>query len=226
VVSTHEPGATDTGGKVRQILLNRGDAALSPRAEALLFAADRADHVDTVIRPALESGAVVLTDRYVDSSLAYQGAGRALALDEIRQLSKWATDGLRPDLTVLLDLDPEIGLARVDKRGVADRLEQESLDFHRRVREAFGSLAESNPDAYLVLPADRDPDSLAGEVAAVIDGLLRARGIPAPEAEEDEVDAADPVDEDRDEDDGGVAEPMSRPTPESSQDRSELERKR
>jgi dTMP kinase len=233
VVSTHEPGATDTGGKVRQILLNRGDAALSPRAEALLFAADRADHVDTVIRPALESGAVVLTDRYVDSSLAYQGAGRALALDEIRQLSKWATDGLRPDVTVLLDLDPEIGLARVDKRGVADRLEQESLDFHRRVREAFGSLAESNPDAYLVLPADRDPDILAGEVAAVIDGLLRARGIPAPEAEEGEVDAADPVDEDRDEDDenrdeddGGVAEPMSRPTPATSQDRSELERKR
>ncbi len=187
VVSTHEPGATDTGGKVRQILLHRGDAVLSPRAEALLFAADRADHVDTVIRPALEDGAVVLTDRYVDSSLAYQGAGRALAVEEIRQLSRWATNGLRPDLTVLLDLDPEIGLARVDTRGAADRLERESLDFHQRVREAFLSLAENNPDGYLVLPADLDADTLAGQVATVVDDLLGERGVLAPdEGEESE----------------------------------------
>jgi dTMP kinase len=175
---TREPGATVLGSKVRALLLNTsGEHAPSPRSEALLFAADRAHHVDTVIRPALEGGRVVLTDRYVDSSLAYQGAGRALPVDEVRRLSQWATGGLRPDLTVLLDVDPEIGLRRVDERSAADRLEQESLDFHNRVRKAFHSLAEASPGRYLVIDADAPADQIAAKVRAAVVPLLKDRGM-------------------------------------------------
>ena len=167
VTTTHEPGATDFGVRIRQILLDSPDGSLTPRAEALLFAADRAHHVDTVIRPALDRGDVVITDRYVDSSLAYQGAGRALAVDDIRRLSRWATGGLRPDLTVLLDIDPEFGLERARAAGHGhDRVERESLEFHQRVREGFRALADAAPDQYLVVDAgghpgdgrDDDPD--------------------------------------------------------------------
>ena len=126
VTLTHEPGATDLGARIRRILLDSPDGSLTPRAEALLFAADRAHHVDTVIRPGLERGEVVITDRYVDSSLAYQGAGRALVMDDVRRLSRWATGGLRPDLTVLLDVDPELGLERARAAGHGrDRVERE-----------------------------------------------------------------------------------------------------
>ncbi len=167
VTTTHEPGATDFGAQVRRILLDSGDGALTPRAEALLFAADRAHHVDTVIRPALERGEVVITDRYVDSSLAYQGAGRSLSVDDVRRLSRWATSGLRPDLTVLLDVDPEVGLERALARSTGrDRLERESLEFHHRVRRAFRSLAEAAPDRYLVVDAGRDPDGIAAVIRA------------------------------------------------------------
>src|SRR5262249_32773038 len=116
VTVTREPGATDFGSRLRRILLESPDGALTPRAEALLFAADRAEHVDAVICPALDRGDVVITDRYVDSSLAYQGAGRALPVEDVRRLSRWATNGLVPDLTVLLDIDPELGLERVGTR--------------------------------------------------------------------------------------------------------------
>jgi len=162
VTTTHEPGATDFGARIRQILLDSPDGSLTPRAEALLFAADRAHHVDTVIRPALDRGDVVITDRYVDSSLAYQGAGRALAMEDVRRLSRWATGGLRPDLTVLLDIDPEVGLARARAAGRAqDRLERESLEFHRRVREGFLALADAAPDHYLVVDAAGHPETVA-----------------------------------------------------------------
>ena len=144
VVSTFEPGGTPVGQRLRTELLGvRTDGAgLSPRAEALLFAADRAEHVATVIRPALERGAVVVSDRYVDSSIAYQGAGRELEPGDVARISRWATDGLRPDLTVLLDLPPEVALQRVD---IPDRLESESIDFHERVRAHFLSLAAVSP---------------------------------------------------------------------------------
>jgi len=175
VTVTHEPGATDFGRRVRSILLDSADGSLTPRAEALLFAADRAHHVDTVIRPALDRGDVVITDRYVDSSLAYQGAGRALSVEDIRRLSRWATNGLRPDLTVLLDIDPELGLERARTGGAADRLERESLDFHLRVRRAFRALADAAPDCYLVVDASRPPDAAAAVVRAGVGKRLAAR---------------------------------------------------
>ncbi len=172
---THEPGGTPPGARIRALLLDPATAGLSPRAEALLYAADRAHHVETVVRPALDDGEVVVTDRYVDSSLAYQGAGRALVLEEVRRLSRWATGGLLPDLTVLLDLPPEAGLARARGRAAADRLESESLDFHERVRATFGSLAAAEPDRYLVLDAQRPADELADAVRERVAALLPGR---------------------------------------------------
>lgn len=177
VTETREPGATQLGGKIRAMLLESADHAPSPRAEALLFAADRAHHVDTVIRPALDAGRVVLTDRYVDSSLAYQGAGRSLPVDEVRRLSQWATSGLRPDLTVLLDLEPDIGLRRAEERSATDRLEQESVEFHRRVQKAFHSLAEASPGRYLVVAADAPAEEIANRVRDAVTGLLVDHGI-------------------------------------------------
>ncbi|HEX5494413.1 MAG TPA: dTMP kinase [Mycobacteriales bacterium] len=174
VTVTREPGATEVGARVRRILLDPDGMALTPRAEALLFAADRAHHVDTVIRPALEAGEVVLSDRYVDSSLAYQGAGRALPVDEVRRLSRWATGGLEADLTVLLDVAPEVGLVRVRGRSVTDRLESESLEFHGRVRTAFRMLAEANPDRYVVVDASGDPDRIAEVVREAVENVLMA----------------------------------------------------
>lgn len=172
---THEPGATEIGRRVRSMVLDGPVDSLSARAEALLFAADRAQHVDTVIRPALDSGVVVLCDRYVDSSLAYQGAGRALPLEEVRRLSRWATEGLVPDLTVLLDLEPAVGLARAGKRSAADRLEQESLDFHNRVRRAFLVLADEKPQRYLVIDATYPLDKIAEIIRTEVGDLLAQR---------------------------------------------------
>ncbi|GAA0899844.1 dTMP kinase [Virgisporangium aurantiacum] len=175
VVVTREPGATEAGAQIRRMLLD-GDA-LSPRAEALLYAADRAHHVATVVRPALARGAIVVSDRYVDSSLAYQGAGRTLPVGEVAWLSSWATGGLKPDLTVLLDLDPSVGLRRAESRGRGvDRLESESLAFHERVRFAFLDLAAAEASRYLVVDAERDPEQVADVVLERIQAML-----PAPE---------------------------------------------
>ncbi|GGQ70363.1 dTMP kinase [Couchioplanes caeruleus subsp. azureus] len=175
VVVTREPGATDVGARIRSLVLSHGEESgtPSPRAEALLYAADRAHHVATVVRPALERGAVVISDRYVDSSLAYQGAGRTLPVQEISWLSSWATGGLKPDLVVLLDVDPGVGLSRVDSRGQGtDRLESESRAFHERVRYAFLDLASADPKRYLVLDAARPADEIAAVVAARLKALL------------------------------------------------------
>jgi dTMP kinase len=144
-------------------LLDQANTQMSPRTEAMLYAADRAQHVGEVIRPALERGAVVITDRYVDSSLAYQGGGRTLDQAEVRRLSRWATDGLAPDLTVLLDIDPEIGLRR--STGPGDRLESEALAFHQRVRAAFLDIARHGRDRYLVIDVTNAP---ADEVQGVL----------------------------------------------------------
>ncbi|WP_347404726.1 dTMP kinase [Solwaraspora sp. WMMD1047] len=175
VVVTREPGATAVGERIRGLVLGGAlePTALSPRAEALLYAADRAHHVATVVRPALSRGAVVISDRYVDSSLAYQGAGRTLPVDEVSWLSSWATGGLRPDLVVLLDVDPAVGLARVASRGAGvDRLEGESVAFHERVRYAFLDLASNEPKRYLVLDAARPAPEISGTVAARVTALL------------------------------------------------------
>jgi dTMP kinase len=181
VVVTREPGATEVGERIRTLVLSpKAGGALAPRAEALLYAADRAHHVSTVIRPALAQGAVVISDRYVDSSLAYQGAGRALAVDEVSWLSAWATGGLKPALVVLLDIDPRVGLARAGLRGSPDRLEQESLDFHDRVRAGFQELAAKDPSRYLVLDAMRDEKELAEEIAARVAKLLPLGALATP----------------------------------------------
>ena len=172
VVRTREPGGTDVGVLVRDIVLHhRGEIA--PRAAALLYAADRAHHVETVVRPALARGDVVIQDRYLDSSVAYQGAGRVLGRHEVRDLSLWATEGLLPDLTVLLDLDPAAARARLDADDKPfDRLESEKAAFHTRVRSEFLALAAAEPQRFLVVDAARPVDDIAAEVRGRVATLL------------------------------------------------------
>ena len=170
VETTREPGATKVGMRLRALLLDTAHAGMSPRAEALMYAADRAEHVSSVINPALVRGAVVITDRYTDSSLAYQGAARGLHSEEVAWLSHWATGGLTPDLTILLDLPPQAGLGR--RARSADRLEAEPSEFHERVREGFLSLARSDPGRYLVLDATRPSDELTTAIRERVRDML------------------------------------------------------
>ncbi|WP_144797623.1 dTMP kinase [Microbacterium paludicola] len=172
VLRTREPGGSEVGQLIRDIVLHhRGDIA--PRAEALLYAADRAHHVATVVRPALERGEVVLQDRYLDSSVAYQGAGRVLDATEIRDLSLWATDGALPDLTLLLDLEPSVARARLDSADKPfDRLEAEKLDFHTRVRRAYLALADGAPERFLVLDAAAPAEEIAAAARDRVASLL------------------------------------------------------
>ncbi|MDO9454790.1 dTMP kinase [Nocardioides sp.] len=165
VVLTYEPGDTPVGKEVRRIVLSPETGELDDRTEALLYAADKAEHVATLVRPALERGAVVVTDRYVDSTLAYQGAGRTLDVAEVEAVARWATGDLRPHLTVVLDLEPATGLARFEGR---DRIEGESLAFHQRVRQAFLVMAAADPDHYLVLDARADVDAIEAAVRAAV----------------------------------------------------------
>ena len=165
VLLTHEPGDTPVGAEVRRIVLDPQTGELADRTEALLYAADKSEHIHAVVRPALAQGEVVVTDRYVDSTLAYQGAGRSLDSAELEWVARWATNDLRPHLTVLLDLDPAQGLTRFAGR---DRIEGESIEFHQRVRAEFLRLAAADPDHYLVLDA-RNP---AHEIAAAVQGRL------------------------------------------------------
>lgn len=172
VVQTREPGGTDLGVEVREIVLHsRGE--VTPRAEALLYAADRAHHVATVVRPALERGDVVIQDRYLDSSVAYQGAGRVLDATEVRELSLWATERLLPHLTVLLDLDPAVGRERLEvSRTRYDRLEAAPDDFHERVRQAYLELAAAEPERFLVLDATLPVDELQQSIRRRVSHLL------------------------------------------------------
>jgi dTMP kinase len=162
VVVTREPGGTPLGRRLRTLLLDHDTGSLAPRAEALLYAADRAEHVSDVVRPALTRGAVVLTDRYIDSSIAYQGAGRALDPSDIARISAWATEDLLPDLTVVLDIDPVVGLSRF--ADAPDRLEAEPLAFHQAVRQGFLTLAAAQPDRYLVVDAALAPERVQTEI--------------------------------------------------------------
>jgi dTMP kinase len=170
VVTTHEPGATKVGMRLRALLLDTAHTGMSPHAEALMYAADRAEHVASVISPALNRGAIVITDRYVDSSLAYQGAGRNLPLEEIARFNWWATGGRIPDLTILLDMDPIAGLQR--RARSADRLEAEPAAFHLRVRAGFQALAQAEPARYLVLDADRPPEEITRDIQHRIRAVL------------------------------------------------------
>ncbi|MFF4751474.1 dTMP kinase [Streptomyces sp. NPDC002514] len=170
VVLTHEPGATPVGKRLRSILLDVSSAGLSHRAEALLYAADRAEHVDTVVRPALERGAVVISDRYIDSSVAYQGAGRDLSPTEIARINRWATNGLVPHLTVLLDVSPEAARERFTE--APDRLESEPAEFHARVRAGFLTLAAADPGRYLVVDAGQEPEAVTTVIRHRLDTVL------------------------------------------------------
>jgi dTMP kinase len=171
VVVTREPGGTELGDEIREIVLHRR-GHIAPRAEALLYAADRAHHIATKVRPALQRGEIVLQDRYLDSSVAYQGAGRVLDPDEVRALSLWATEDLLPDLTVLLDLDESVGRDRLKARTRYDRLEDEEQEFHARVRLAYLKLAAAEPDRFLVLNATEPVEVLAEAIRERVATLL------------------------------------------------------
>jgi dTMP kinase len=172
VVTTFEPGGTELGQEIRHLLLHRkGDVA--PRAEALLFAADRAHHIATKVRPALERGEIVITDRYLDSSVAYQGSGRDLDFEEVRNLSLFAVGGLLPDLTVLLDLEASKAMARRSKTGAEpDRLEREKSEFFETVRQSFLRLAAAEPNRFLVVDAELSPEEIQSAIRARAEKLL------------------------------------------------------
>lgn len=169
VLKTFEPGDTTVGGMIRRIVLDPATGEMSPRAEALLYAADKAQHVFAVVRPALDRGAVVVCDRYVDSMLAYQGAGRVLELADLERIARWATEDLRPDLTVVLDAELSDGIhAKAQK----DRLESAGDMFHERTRQFFLELARRQPERYLVLNARTSREEIAAQVAARVAPLL------------------------------------------------------
>lgn len=175
VVQTRQPGGTPVGARLREILLDPATGGLDPRTESLVYAADKAEHVATVIAPALARGEVVVCDRYVDSTLAYQGAGRSIDGEELARVAAWATGDLRPHLTVVLDVDPEVGLVRAGRAGDGhDRIEAEPLEFHRRVRQHFLDLAAARSAEYLVVDADRDPVAVHADIREALAARLPA----------------------------------------------------
>jgi dTMP kinase len=165
VVLSREPGGSDLGIEIRKILLSHSTGEISPRAEALLYAADRAHHVFSVIRPALAKGEVVISDRYFDSSIAYQGAGRILEPGEVARISRWATESLFPTLTIIIDLAPEIGLARLKSK---DRLESQPIDFHERVRQEFLQLAALDPERYYIVDGNQSVEDTHAAIIAKV----------------------------------------------------------
>lgn len=174
VVFTREPGGTPLGAEIRQLLLHTG-GDIHDRAEALLYAADRAQHIATFVRPALARGAIVLQDRYLDSSVAYQGEGRELEPDDIRRLSLWAAEGLMPNLTVLLDVPPAEGRMRLAARDARpDRLESAGDDFHERVRAAYLRLAEAEPERFVVVDGTADVDRVHEQIRERVEPLLES----------------------------------------------------
>ncbi len=177
VTRTLEPGGSDLGVEIRHLLLHR-KGEVSVRSEALLYAADRAHHVASVIRPALAKGHIVISDRFLDSSVAYQGAGRELDLTEVRNLSLWAVDNLLPDLTVLLDLDAGAASIRRGKTGAEpDRLESEKITFFEAARNTYLELAKKEPNRFHVVDASQDPDSIWKLIQPRLDALLESKGL-------------------------------------------------
>ena len=168
VVLSREPGGTDLGQGLRKILLGHETGAISPRAEALLYAADRAHHVFSLIRPALDRGDVVITDRYFDSSIAYQGAGRVLEPNEVARISRWATESLFPTLTIIIDMPADVGLGRLKSR---DRLEAEPLAFHERVRNEFLQIAAMDPERYLIVDGLQEIDDIHEQIISRVGEL-------------------------------------------------------
>ncbi|MEJ6507323.1 MAG: dTMP kinase [Microbacteriaceae bacterium] len=172
VVVTREPGGTDLGNELREIILHR-KGFIAPRAEALLYAADRAHHIHTLVKPALERGEVVVQDRYLDSSLAYQGAGRVLDPHEVREVSLWATENLMPVLTVLLDVPADVAKKRQNALERAyDRLEAEAEDFHQRVRTSYQALADAEPERFLVIDGTLAIEAIHDQIIQKVSHLL------------------------------------------------------
>jgi dTMP kinase len=172
VIVTREPGGTPSAEAIRALVLNPTHAGLDPRAEALLFAAARAEHVAALIEPSLAAGKTVICDRFIDSSVAYQGLGRHLGAERIRELSAWATNGLTADLTIVLDVDPVLGLTRAGQVSeFPDRMESEDLSFHEMVREAFLDAAAQHPDRYAIIDADSSLEDIALAINAAIAAL-------------------------------------------------------
>ena len=177
VVRTLEPGGTELGVEIRHLLLHR-KGEVSVRSEALLYAADRAHHVASKIRPALAKGQIVISDRFLDSSVAYQGAGRQLDLTEVRDLSLWAVDNLLPDLTVLLDLDAEAASIRRGQTGAEpDRLEREKISFFEAARDTYKQLAAAEPKRFHLVDASQDPDSIWKQIQPRLETLLESKGL-------------------------------------------------
>ena len=172
VILTREPGGVELSERIRSILIETG-LNISSRAELLLFLASRAQHTDELIRPSLRKGHIVVCDRYIDASVAYQGYGRGLSIEMIKRLNDWATGGIRPNLTVLLDLSPEEGLKRVRTSKKMDRIEGENLEFHRRVREGYLEIARSDPDRFLVLDATRSMEEIQRFIREAVEACLR-----------------------------------------------------
>ncbi len=175
VVFSFEPGGTELGQEIRESLIKNRNF-FSARAEALLYAAARAQHMDELIIPSLQSGKHVIVDRFVDASLAYQGVARKLGLKRVRDLNEWATNGLYPDRTYLLDLDPQIGLSRAKSRQALDRIEREALSFHQQIRNAYLSLSKMHPERYVLIDASQKPDEVFGLVQKDLLGYLSADG--------------------------------------------------
>jgi dTMP kinase len=173
VLVTREPGGTPVGEELRKLLLDHDTGHIEPKTEALLFAASRAQHVASVIRPALAEGRVVLSDRYIDSSLAYQGSARGLGEQDVLTLNVWATQGLFPDLVLLLHLEPEAGLLRSLEE--PDRIELEGQDFHAKVSDAYLRIAEEHPERFVVIDADRTPEQVHEQVAEALGRILKER---------------------------------------------------
>lgn len=168
VITTREPGGTKLGQRIRQVLLEDPDIQIDNRAELLLYAADRAQHIKSIIEPQLALGNIVLCDRFTDSTIAYQGYGRGFDLDEIDRVNQLATGGLNSDLTIWLDLDVSIGLQRVAQRGKPDRMERATIDFHQRVQQGYQELAKSYPDRIVRIDANQ-PEAI---VQAAIQAIL------------------------------------------------------
>ncbi|MBE9013100.1 dTMP kinase [Pseudanabaenaceae cyanobacterium LEGE 13415] len=182
VIPTREPGGTSLGGEIRKLLLHTDEEPIYDRTELLLYAADRAQHVEQFLRPHLERGALILCDRYTDSTIAYQGYGRGLDLALIDQLNQVATGGLQSDLTIWLDIDVEVGFERMKQRGKRDRIEQASIDFHQRVRMGFAKLAEENPNRIVRIDGSGSELHVAEQVkAAIRQALIPNQSINAPD---------------------------------------------
>ncbi len=176
VVVTREPGGTELGERVRDVLLHARDLSISADAEALLMFAARAEHLERVIRPALETGKTVLCDRFTDATYAYQGGGRGLAAERIAQLEAWVQGALRPNLTLLLDVPVDVGLKRAGERGAPDRFEREQREFFERVRATYLERARREPQRLRVIDAGRSPTEVERQIAAILTEVIGVRG--------------------------------------------------